>query len=139
LLGNGVTYADQLHIVGKQLLGDKFLGVFPSDRIDFRKVQDKARYLIFNVDKSGMTGSHWMALGRINGKKNTKPAFLVYDSFGRPTKRLVPHLVNKGGRVSLTDTEYDPEQKLKEENCGARSLAWLIYMDKYGATKARKI
>lgn len=130
-IGTGITYLEDLNKLGNEYFGSKFTGVFPADQIP--KLSARKPYAIINLDKSGQPGSHWIALAyskrRISGAR-----IMVYDSFGRPTKTILPSLKGK-----FIDTEYDAEQGLKEENCGARSLAWLLLFDLFGPKVAIKI
>ena len=56
LTGDKTTYLEQLNGVGKKLLGVKFKGVFPSDKIP--KLNDLSPYCILNLDKYTESGSH---------------------------------------------------------------------------------
>ena len=49
LIGDKTTYLNQIQGAGKKLLGVKFKGVFPSDKIP--KLNDLAPYCILNLDK----------------------------------------------------------------------------------------
>ena len=111
LLGNKVTYSNDLHRVGKQLLGKDFIGVYPSDQIPMLK---NKQCCILNLDKSDQSGSHWIAVYRV-GKTN-----LTYDSFGRKSSKIIPSLKN------VVDADYDSEQMIEEEDCGSRSIAFLL-------------
>jgi len=75
---------------------------------------------IANLDSSNESGSHWVGIVKNSGKK------LIYDSFGRKTKNILPNM------TSTVDTEYDLEQGLLESNCGARSLAALCVYNWWG-------
>ncbi len=107
LIGEGRTDGDALEQQGRWLLGSNFKGVFPSDRIPGI---NKGECCIVNVDKREDPGSHWLALTDC----------LVYDSFGRKHKDLIPH-----ADLRHSDTALDAEQIPAEENCGARTLAFL--------------
>lgn len=111
------TSNKELEKLGKAFLGKKFKGVYSSDT-----VPNKKGYYIVNLDPSHMPGSHWVAVLR-DGRT------YVYDSFGR--KDLLP--------FRATYTESDPEQLTVSTNCGARSLAWLILVDKWGIKQGLKI
>lgn len=132
LTGNKSTYMNDLDRVGRKLLGVKFKGVFPSDKIP--KLNDLKPYCVLNLDKSTQPGSHWVALSKINGKNSC----ILYDSFGRSNKKIMPNLVNsKNGKI--LDSDRDAEQKISESDCGARSLAFLVVLDKYGVDVAKLI
>jgi hypothetical protein len=124
MVGRGTTFGSQLMKAGKTLLGKAFAGVFASDEIPHLKgIQ---RYAILNLDKSWQPGSHWIGLAR-EGKND----YIIYDSFGRKSSKIVPEVFNKT-KGYVIDVDPDPEQKVNEDNCGARSLAWLHIYDKYG-------
>ena len=53
----------------------------------------------------------------------------MYDSFGRPSDKLI-------GLGNTVDADYDVEQKEIEQNCGQRCLAWLMCIHHYGIDKA---
>ena len=128
--GDTTTYLKQLNGIGKKLLGVKFKGVYPSDKIP--KLNDLSPYCILNLDSSKEPGSHWVALAK-NGKDS-----ILYDSFGRHNNEIIPDLKFSGnGRI--IDTDRDAEQKILETNCGARCLAWLWIFENFGAKTAKMI
>ena len=128
--GNSTTYSDNLNAVGKRLLGVKFKGVYPSDKIP--KLNDKSPYCIVNVDNSHKSGSHWMALVKSSNH------CILYDSFGRRNTMIIPSL-RFSGNGKIIDTDRDVEQKIKEENCGARAIGFLVFYDTFGEKNAMKI
>lgn len=131
-LGNEVTFNTDLEKTGLKYLGGKFKGVFPSDKIP--KLDNLKPYAILNLDNSSKPGSHWIGVAYDDKTDNV----LVYDSFGRKSSKIIPNIYNAfGGRV--VDTDYDKEQRIKEDNCGQRSLAWLIIRDKYGSKLAKLV
>lgn len=132
LLGDQTTYLSQLEKVGRKLFGIKFKGVFTSDKIP--KLNDLSPYCILNLDKSYEGGSHWIALVKLPGKKGA----LIYDSFGRDYKKIIPDLMLAGnGRIINTDD--DSEQQIEETNCGQRCLAFIMVYDKNGEEMAKQI
>ena len=132
LLGNGITYSDQLAEVCSTLFGHQFIGVFASDLVP-RKMK-RGSMAIVNLDDSTKPGSHWVALA----KYNSSNTMLVYDSFGRKTKRILNGLL--GGRSEqILDTEYDAEQSVDEMNCGARCVAFLMVFKDLGPRFAKYI
>ena len=130
LTGDKTTYLKQLNGVGNKLLGVKFKGVFPSDKIP--KLNDLSPYCILNLDSSKESGSHWVALAK-NGNQS-----ILYDSFGREHPTIIPQL-RYSGNGKILDTDNDAEQKIRETNCGARCLAWLSIFDKHGQAMAMLI
>jgi hypothetical protein len=134
-LGTGVTYGGDLDRVGKQYLGKKFAGVYPADMLPL--LTKKCPYAILNLDDSDEPGSHWIAvkyMGR--GASGETERCLVYDSFGRATQRIIPSLAE---RYTPVDADDDAEQENREDNCGSRSLAFLIIDDVFGSKMSRKI
>jgi hypothetical protein len=128
--GDKTTYLKELNGVGNKLLGVKFKGVFPSDKIP--RLNDLSPYCILNLDTSKESGSHWVALAK-NGDHS-----VLYDSFGREHPKIIPRL-RYSGNGKIVDTDRDAEQKVLETNCGARCLAWLCIFDKHGEDMAMLI
>ena len=132
LIGNKTTYLGELEGAGKKLLKVKFKGVFPSDKIP--KLNDLSPYCILNLDKSTESGSHWIALAKMPNSNNS----VVYDSFGRDYRKIIPNL-DLSGNGRILNTDKDSEQEILETDCGARCLAWLLVFDKQGADVAKLI
>lgn len=133
LLGNESTFLSDLTSIGKKILGDKYKGTFTSDNIPF--LTDTKPYCIVNLDNSHQSGSHWVGIA----KYYKKDRYLVYDSFGRETKKILPSALNKFGRGSVVDTDHDQEQYIQESNCGQRSLSFLILTDLFGIVNSEKL
>ncbi len=125
LIGDRTTYLNQLLGAGKKLFGVKFKGVYASDKIP--KLNDLSPYCILNLDKSDEPGSHWIALIKIKNKKQC----IVYDSFGRDYKKIIP-ILNSSGNGRIKNSDRDPEQKIKETDCGARCIGFIMVFDKMG-------
>jgi len=132
ILGNDTTYLRDLERTGRKLFGVKFKGVYPCDKIP--KLNDLSPYCIANLDNSKQGGSHWIGIAKIHGKDEC----LVYDSFGRCYKKIIP-ILGHNGNGKIKNTDRDVEQKILENNCGARSMAWLCVYDKKGYKIARSI
>jgi len=132
-LGFGETDEVQLLRWGRKLFGKAFRGVFASDVAPRLTVRQP--YAIVNTDKKGDPGTHWVALARY---KSPNVVF-VYDSFGRPTKNLIPWVTKGPLQDQVVDAEYDAEQKDHEANCGQRCLAWLYVFDDLGPDIALRI
>jgi hypothetical protein len=127
LIGNSTTFQGELEKASIKLLGRLFKGVFPSDKIP--PLNDLKPYAILNLDRSDEGGSHWVAIAREGN------ITYLYDSFGRKGSKIIPSLFHSGnGRI--VNTDLDKEQKESETNCGARSLSWLLFFDRYGAKNA---
>ena len=127
MVGNETTYQNELDKAGRKVLGTLFKGVYASDKIPM--LNDLKPYAILNLDRSDEGGSHWIAIARDKDKT------YIYDSFGRKVTKIIPTLYHSGnGRIINTDD--DKEQEERETNCGARSLAWLLFFHRYGAKNA---
>ncbi len=123
-LTNRTTYGKDLHDFGKMAFGDKFHGVYMADEIpsDFNA---RRPYGVVNLDRSDKEGSHWI------GVAFQRPGnLMVYDSFGAMHK-TPPELIAKYGQSTVTNP--DAEQKLHQDNCGARVMAWLQLFERFGA------
>ena len=123
-VGGKTTYLGQLDRAGKDIFGSRFHGVYPSDKIP--KLTDKKPYAILNLDRSDEPGSHWIALAKVGNNS------IVYDSFGRHHTKIIPSLLYSGNG-KLISTDDDQEQHILATDCGARSISWLEFLDKYGA------
>ena len=106
IVGSDTTYLGQLNGAGKKLLGAKFKGVYPSDKIPH--LTDLSPYCILNLDSSKEQGSHWIALV----KSPNENKCMVYDSFGRKYKRIIP-ILDYSGNGRIINTDDDAEQKKK--------------------------
>jgi hypothetical protein len=133
MTGDNSTYLTQLNGVGHKLFGCKFKGVFPSDKIP--KLNDLAPYAILNLDTSKEPGSHWIAIAKYPHENKT----IMYDSFGRSDKKIIPTLKNSHNGIIYDADSTDVEQKLLETNCGARCLAFLVVYDRWGEDYAKLI
>lgn len=127
-IGNSeITDSKQLDECCHHFLDDtdyKFLGVFSSDRIP--KLINMNEFCIVNLDPSYKPGSHWVSFS----------SDLFYDSFGRPLNTL---LDRNNNLMKIKDTDLDPEQEIKENNCGQRSIAWILCYAFFGKEIAKKI
>ncbi len=128
-IGTGVTYGSELAKLAKKMFGSKFKGVYAADEIE--KLKKENGYFIFNLDKRDEPGSHWLGLAK------SPKGILVYDSFARSTKEIAPNIYSLGNQKNgrgpiIRDTEDDAEQLITEDNCGARTLAWLKVYDDHG-------
>lgn len=130
LVGNKITYSDELARVGDDLFGEKFMGVFTADKIP-NHIKE-LHMAIVNLDNSNETGSHWVSVC-----KDKKGIIWVYDSFGRRIHKILPSIYGRGRKIK--STERDKEQGFKETNCGARSLAFLRVFHKLGSDYAKYI
>lgn len=122
----------QLEDAAKPVLKNKFLGVFPQD-----KVPIAVGYIIANTDKSGESGTHWVGL------YCTNKTVYVYDSFARETSSLLKILTKKlkGKNIRIIDSDRSDAEQYgnKSEICGVLTLAWLFTAHDLGIRNAIKI
>lgn len=125
VFGKGVTFQNDLDSASKKLFKKNYLGTFSSDQIPILK---NKQMCIANLDKSYQGGSHWVGIYNDNGNN------VIYDSFGRKNKQILPDFHKPNSQ-----TDPDPEQKVKEEDCGSRALAWLIFCNDFGIKNGKLI
>lgn len=125
IIGKNTTTEHTLTAAGKHIFGDDYEGTFAIDEVP----KTPFKYAIVNVDARRSGGSHWVAVAHVDNEQ-----YMVYDSFGRKTAKLLPTL-----DLQTIDTEHDAEQTSKEKNCGARVLAWLMLFDSFGPQVAQTI
>jgi hypothetical protein len=61
-----MTYSDHILQLGKKLFKEKFHGVYPSDHIP--ELTKEKPYAILNLDKSTESGSHWVAIAKVDNE-----------------------------------------------------------------------
>ncbi len=113
--------------------------MFPQDKLPKIIFDKNTNYFaIVNTDTYLNTlgqknkGTHWVAVAGIPNKNNV----LVYDSFGRDSRKLLPLIYKSGITI---DTDYDAEQKKIQDSCGQFSLAWLCVVELIGYKLAKLI
>lgn len=125
----GSTTTDELEMVCKKYLGDRFIGVFPKDHVNPSMLKNGHSF-IANLDDSNMPGTHWVALYTENNKS------LIYDSFGRSS---VEHTFERALGRDLTSTDDDKEQSLNEINCGLHVAVFCLAAHLYGYEQVKHI
>lgn len=125
LLGRKALYDDEIEEIGSQLFRNKWGGCMLQSEVK----PENGKYYIINTSWKG-NGVHWCGMFVSN---NT---VYVYDSFGRKTSKLLPHLRTK---MKIVDSDYSAEQKGNSEVCGVLSLAWLIVAKECGINIALHI
>jgi hypothetical protein len=120
---SNTTYGSELESVGKTLFKYRFGGVWAADTLP--NTLDAKKFYIANVDNADQGGSHW--IGIHDG--------YIYDSFGRGAKEMNPNL----GGYGLKKTDDDVEQSANQNNCGQRSLSFLIVCKSHGIKVAKNI
>ena len=129
LMGKKTTTDNaELMQAGKQLLGDKFAGVYSSDQRP--ALSKKKPYAILNRKPASSGGEDWIAACMPSTGK-----IMHYDSFGRSHRKLFPDRWED----EAIDTELDVEQDEQTTGCGQRSLAWLLLFDQLGSSAAKMI
>ena len=137
---NKTTTTSELNKIGKELFGSKYLGTFAQDALPPVIYSKISKYAIINVDTTGMSGTHWIGIAGLTASPRsfdqrslTNGKIMVFDSFGRASKTLLPLL-----RQTI-DTDSDAEQKQIQLSCGQFSMAWLVFFDRYGPKNAKLI
>ena len=111
---DGVTSREELDRAGRHFLKAKYAGAYAKDEFEKVKLTKQQPYALVNTKPS--PGEHWMAHALVDGQ------IIKYDSFGVDA-----------------DTDPDAEQVESEDNCGQRSLAWLVVLHKMGLREAMTI
>jgi hypothetical protein len=130
LVGNNALWTNQVNELGHKYFGSKFHGTYSSDQLP--TLTSTKPYAVINVDSSRQSGSHWVALCYCASKKQT----LIFDSFGRLTRVLIPSVFKKYNTI---DTDYDHNQLISQNTCGQKSLAFIRIFDKSGFKVAKLI
>ena len=90
--------------------------------VDYSFDKMYGEYSIVNTDN--YEGIHWTAVYQEHDK------VYVFDTFGRDIKKLMPEFAKRakvqGYNIVNANKHYDHEQKATQNDCGLRSLAWLI-------------
>ena len=123
ILSNGITDNIQLTKLAYSIIGNDYLGTYSSDKMP--KYIKNNQCFILNTDssKSLNKSGHWVGFYKINSK------LYYYDSFARNKNKLSKYWKNK--RMYNANT-IDRDQSYKENECGSRSLSWLIIFRRYG-------
>ena len=135
-LGRKPTTNHQLNALGKELFGKKYIGTYMQNTVPWSKLKSKGiHYAIVNTDTKHKKGVHWIALVKF------RKSIILYDSFGRDTKRLMPILTRKARefKIKIIEPEKDSEQKNNESICGCLCMAFLSVYHKYGLRSALMI
>lgn len=130
-LGKDVTFMNDLNSFGKLMLGKKFVGVFPSDKIP--TLTKTSPYAIINLDKTGESGSHWISIVKSGDKT------YVYDSFARANFTIIPSLSNSNNGEIVDSDLSDREQKIIQNDCGARAISFILLSDTFGIELAKLV
>lgn len=119
-----------LNDIGKQILGDIFLGSFPCDITP--NVKNKINFcLIFNLSKHDEEGTHFIAIFA------DKERLLYFDPLGDrlKNKHIKLFLKNNQNNRKIT-TKFPKIQSDKSIFCGYYCLSFLLAMSKNISTKA---
>ena len=133
-LGREAQDSVTLNKIGRTQFGPAWAGCWPQDRVKLKPNS----YQIVNTDTHTGPGQHWLGV-----YTSTTRAY-VWDSYGRPVKRLATHLIeniNKHGlQLGKTDTIHHMEQTgFNSEVCGQDSMSWLLTVRDLGIRKAAHI
>ena len=137
ILCHGVSSDVPLDRVGRKLFGKKWLGIFASDvkaNVFSKNITTGLNYSIINVDGSGEPGSHWLSV--IFDTKSD--LFYIWDSYARKSTKLIPKFAKMLG-YRYIDINKKGDQGDEETNCGARSMAFILFVKKHGLKFAHHI
>ena len=111
-LGHSKAMSDsEVGKIGKSLLGDKFIGVFALDEIEYNTYRPTGTCYIMNNKTRRSYGEHWLAVWH---NQNQTP--ILFDSFAR--RYIIPDFQGEM-------TELDVDQQDWQESCGQRCIAFL--------------
>jgi len=118
-------------------IGSKYLKRAWGGCVPWNKLSLKPnKYYVINTSSSGHPGIHWMGL-----VTHGKHAYL-WDSYNRPVRRLVPHLVKSiikhGYVIGMTKHPMD-QVGTSSHVCGQDSLAWLMTVHEIGIHRASHV
>lgn len=133
-LGRSAQDSVTLNKIGKSQFGPAWNGVHAQDQVHLKPNS----YQIVNTDTHDKPGQHWLAV-----YTSTTRAY-VWDSYGRPVKRLATHLIENinrhGLKLGATDTIHHMEQRgFSSEVCGQDSMSFLLVVRDLGIRKAAHI
>jgi hypothetical protein len=115
----------------KKEFGNKYIGTFAQDQFKLAP-----GYQIINTATSKQkNGEHWVSIYQ------TPKTCFVYDSFGRPTGKLLRILTKKlrKKKIRIVDSDPDQEQRGSSQVCGQLCIAYLHVVEKLGIRKALNI
>ena len=100
-----------------------FRGAFPADRVPLRGI-DIDQAFILNIDKSGLSGSHWTGLVIQEGECT------FFDPLGLQCLNL--QLLNELKAQGFSHYTYSSNQlqQLENNNCGYFCIAFILSMIK---------
>ena len=107
----------QLWKIGKKLIGDKFLGVFPLDRIPYNCILQYGSCYITNTQTSNLPGQHWIAI-------YANKMIHVFDPLGAHYPPYLVRRLQSSGRPICY--HWEPIQDPNSTTCGQHCLIWLI-------------
>jgi len=109
--------------VCKQIIGKKFLGVFPCDRPP--KIKNTHFSIIFNTGDSSTAGEHFVAICA-----NDKTVF-YFDPFGKqPQDANIKHFLTDVKKKRRLFHWYHPLQHKMSTFCGFFCIGYLLYKNK---------
>lgn len=119
IIGFNSTDTVTLTNLGKELIGNKFKGAYPCDRIP---KLNSGESVIVNTDPHNKPGEHWTGLYCDGDDK-----YLFYDSFGGNYDEVIPKLKTYLKATDIFSTKT-VRQNYSQYFCGASSLTWLVYL-----------
>jgi len=84
-----------------------------------------------NNKNSTNKGEHWLPIIKI---KNNE--FIIYDSFGRELAYIIDGYKQQTKNTHILTPDDDAEQNINDTTCGLRSIAYILFVKKYGYKNA---
>lgn len=113
-------HTEQLNRMGKQLMGNSYLGTFALDQLPaIIFANEPMLHFIINTQTSNLPGQHWIAV-TINRNKA-----YVFDSFGLPPPQLLISQLRQYGvrRILYNSRQIQP---INTQMCGQLALQHLF-------------
>jgi len=115
----------QLELIGKELIGQGFCGVFAYDQYPISA--PNCSYAILNTDNSRQSGTHWLMVYK------TGKTLYIFDSFGRFSKNVLKKFVKSHTpEYKIIDINRTCDQGNEQQDCGLRSITTGILIKRYG-------
>jgi hypothetical protein len=126
---NGETDNIQLEKFGNKYFGHEFGGVYAEDvKVNF---DSNKKYYIFNNEKKNQAGCHWLGLYVDHPNKQ----IFIFDTFNRESSKILPDVIVKCHKncFKVKKGAFDILQNDNQEDCGERSLTYLLLVKHFGA------
>jgi len=126
---------DQLNRAGKRIMGYRYLGTYPLDKVPQLMKNVMMQHFVINTQTSNLSGQHWIAVTVLHNSKA-----YIFDSFGLPPPTLLIKQLKHQGitRIYFNKRQIQP---FNTSFCGQLALLHLINADfggRVGGVSRRK-